>query len=119
MKLNYTPLQHAVEPVEEGREARPKALGLPVTVLNKGINGEEANQMVARFAADVLDEAPDLVLWQLGSNSVLRDHPTPAALIHQGIEELKKNGADAAYVPDSDSAAPAQSAPPVEKPEGI
>src|SRR5688572_5011012 len=32
---------------------------------------------------------------------------------------LKKNGGDAAYVPDADSAAPAQSAPPVEKPEGI
>ena len=33
--------------------------------------------MVARFDADVIDEAPDLVLWQVGSNSVLRDHPTP------------------------------------------
>ena len=75
-------------------ELKARLPGLPVTVLNKGINGEEANQMVARFAADVIDEAPDLVLWQLGSNSVLRDHPTPAALIHQGIEELKKNGAE-------------------------
>src|SRR5205085_7704644 len=72
--------------------------GLPVTVLNKGINGEEASQMVARFAADVLDEAPDLVLWQLGSNSVLRDHPTPATLIHQGIEQLKASGTDVILV---------------------
>jgi uncharacterized protein DUF3866 len=33
MKLNYTPLQHAVDPVEEGLEQRPEALGLPVCVL--------------------------------------------------------------------------------------
>jgi uncharacterized protein DUF3866 len=33
MKLNYTPLQHAVEPVEEGLETRPRALGLRVSVL--------------------------------------------------------------------------------------
>jgi acyl-CoA thioesterase I len=75
-------------------ELKMRLPGLPVTVLNKGINGEEAGQMVARFAADVLDEAPDLVLWQVGSNSVLRDHPTPAVLIHQGIEQLKASGTE-------------------------
>jgi hypothetical protein len=33
MKLNYTPLQHAVRPVEEGLEPAPSALALPVCVL--------------------------------------------------------------------------------------
>jgi hypothetical protein len=33
MKLNYTPLQHAVRPVEEGLEKAPRALALPVCVL--------------------------------------------------------------------------------------
>jgi hypothetical protein len=33
MKLNYTPLQHAIEPVEEGLESLPAPLGLPVAVL--------------------------------------------------------------------------------------
>jgi hypothetical protein len=33
MKLNYTPLQHAVSPVEEGLEERPESLALPVSVL--------------------------------------------------------------------------------------
>jgi acyl-CoA thioesterase I len=75
-------------------ELKARLPGLPVTVLNKGSNGEEANQMVARFAADVIDESPDLVLWQVGSNSVLRDHPTPAVLIQEGIEQLKANGAE-------------------------
>jgi acyl-CoA thioesterase-1 len=77
-------------------EIELKALlpGLPVTVLNKGIGGEEAAQMVARFDADVIDESPDLVLWQVGSNSVLRDHPTPGEVIRQGVERLKASGAE-------------------------
>lgn len=79
-------------------ELKAKLPGLPVTVLNKGINGEEAKEMLARFVADVIEEAPDLVLWQVGSNSVLRDHPAPATLIHQGIELLKANGADVILV---------------------
>lgn len=68
--------------------------GVPVTVLNKGIGGEEANQMTGRFDADVIDESPDLVLWQVGSNSVLRDHPTPGEVIRQGVEKLKASGAE-------------------------
>ena len=70
-------------------ELKAQLPGLPVTVLNKGIGGEEAPQMVARFEADVFEEAPDLVLWQVGSNSVLRDHPTPGEIIRQGVERLK------------------------------
>jgi len=30
--------------------------------------------MLARFERDVIAEKPDLVLWQLGTNSVLHDH---------------------------------------------
>jgi len=75
-------------------ELKVKLPGLPVTVLNKGIGGEEANQMVARFDADVIDESPDLVLWQLGSNSVLKDHPAPAQLIRDGVERLKASGTE-------------------------
>ena len=63
-------------------------------MLNKGIGGEEAAQMVARFDADVIDENPDLVLWQVGSNSVLRDHPTPGEVIRQGVERLKASGTE-------------------------
>ena len=50
--------------------------------------------MVARFDADVIDESPDLVLWQLGSNSVLKDHPAPAQLIRDGVERLKASGTE-------------------------
>src|SRR3954469_11218902 len=79
-------------------ELKAKLPGVPVTVINKGIGGEEANQMAARFDADVVDENPDLVLWQVGSNSVLRDHPTPGEVIRQGVERLKESGADVILV---------------------
>jgi acyl-CoA thioesterase-1 len=75
-------------------ELKARLPGLPVTVLNKGVGGEEANQMVARFDADVIEEAPDLVLWQVGSNSVLRDHPTPGEIIRQGVARLKASGSE-------------------------
>src|ERR1044071_7074716 len=75
-------------------ELKAKLPGLPITVLNKGIGGEEAAQMVARFDADVIDENPDLVIWQVGSNSVLRDHPTPGEVIRDGVDRLKASGAD-------------------------
>jgi len=79
-------------------ELKERLPGLPITVLNKGIGGEEASQMVARFDADVLEEAPDLVLWQVGSNSVLRDHPTPGEIIQQGVEKLKASGTEVILV---------------------
>lgn len=75
-------------------ELKARLPGLPITVLNKGIGGEEAAQMVARFDADVLDELPDLVVWQVGSNSVLLNHPAPGTIIHKGVERLKASGTE-------------------------
>ncbi|MEJ0075107.1 MAG: GDSL-type esterase/lipase family protein [Alphaproteobacteria bacterium] len=75
-------------------ELKARLPGVPVTVLNKGVGGEEANNMVVRFDADVIDEYPDLVLWQVGSNSVLRDHPAPGEIIRQGVERLKASGTE-------------------------
>lgn len=75
-------------------ELKARLPGLPVTVLNKGIGGEEAAQMLARFEADVLDEAPDLVIWQVGSNSVLANHDAPGNLVREGLDRLKASGTD-------------------------
>ncbi|MGA8158161.1 MAG: GDSL-type esterase/lipase family protein, partial [Rhodoplanes sp.] len=44
-----------------------------ITVLNRGVNGEDARDMLNRFDTSVAAEKPDLVLWQVGTNSVLRD----------------------------------------------
>jgi acyl-CoA thioesterase-1 len=46
----------------------------PITVLNRGVNGELAVDMLARFDRTVAAEHPDLVLWQLGTNAILRGH---------------------------------------------
>jgi len=52
--------------------------------------------MVVRFERDVIDEHPNLVLWQIGTNVVLRDHPldSQAMLLHGGLKRLKAAGAD-------------------------
>ena len=79
-------------------EAELKALfpRAEITVINRGVNGEEALEMLARFDTQVLSEKPDIVVWQVGSNSVLRDHPIGPvnALVHQGIQKLKAAGVD-------------------------
>jgi hypothetical protein len=56
--------------------------------------------MLARFDDSVIAEKPDLVLWQVGSNAVLRDHPiAPAnALIREGVQRLKHAGADVVLI---------------------
>jgi acyl-CoA thioesterase I len=71
-----------------------------ITVINRGINGEETSNELARFADDVMAAHPQLVLWQVGTNSVLRDHPLgPHSMqLHEGIEELKEAGTDVVLI---------------------
>jgi len=71
-----------------------------ITVINHGVNGEIGTDMLARFDTDVIGEKPDLVLWQVGANSVLRDHPLgPAAeTMRQGIKKLKDAGIDVVLI---------------------
>jgi acyl-CoA thioesterase I len=67
-----------------------------ITVVNRGVNGEESREMLARFERDVFAENPDLVIWQAGSNSVLRDRPlseAPVAL-NEGLKLLREHGID-------------------------
>ncbi len=77
----------------ELKEQFPRA---DINVVNRGINGETARDMLARFDTGVVAEQPDVVVWQVGSNSVLRDQPLePAgALIREGLAKLKAAGAD-------------------------
>jgi lysophospholipase L1-like esterase len=67
-----------------------------ITVLNRGVNGEEAPDMLARFDSSVIAEHPDLVIWQTGTNSVLRDRPIDpkATVLHEGLARLKAIRAD-------------------------
>jgi acyl-CoA thioesterase I len=67
-----------------------------ITVLNKGVGGEIAADMVKRFDKDVFSERPDLVIWQVGSNGILKDLAIPeyAVVVRDGIEQLKQAGID-------------------------
>jgi acyl-CoA thioesterase-1 len=67
-----------------------------VMVANKGVGGETASDMTARFDRDVLALHPDLVIWQLGTNSVLRDADVAAFhdIVRAGIERLRGAGID-------------------------
>ncbi len=66
------------------------------SVLNRGVNGDTATDMLARFERGVIAEKPDLVLWQVGTNSLLRGDPLAPhrSLLHGGIVRLKATGAD-------------------------
>src|ERR1700736_2725876 len=70
------------------------------TVLNRGVNGEEITDMLARLDTAVLADYPDLVLWQVGTNSVLRDRALPPHVreLHQGLGRLKASGADVVLI---------------------
>jgi len=56
--------------------------------------------MLARFDLDVIAEKPDLVLWQVASNAIMRDRSlsTQQALLRDGIARLKETGADTVLV---------------------
>lgn len=71
-----------------------------IHVINRGIGGEEARNMVARFDRDVFAEKPDLVLWQVGSNSVLRDRPLRQAnaTLREGLTRLRAFDADVVLI---------------------
>jgi lysophospholipase L1-like esterase len=71
-----------------------------VRVLNRGVGGEEEAEMLARLDRDVIAEKPDLVLWQVASNAIMRDRSlsTQEALIQDGIAQLKQSGADTVLI---------------------
>jgi len=74
--------------------------GTAIKVLNRGVNGEDAAEMLVRFDRDVIEAKPDLILWQVGTNTVLRSPEVAgqASLIRLGIERLKTTGADVVLI---------------------
>jgi acyl-CoA thioesterase-1 len=70
--------------------------GHRVRVINKGIGGEDAEQMVARFERDVLSYNPDLVIWQAGTNMMLRNATKDSLvpLLRAGISRLRDEQID-------------------------
>jgi lysophospholipase L1-like esterase len=70
--------------------------GAAIRVINRGKSGEDAQEELARLDHDVVAEHPDLAIWQLGTNAVLR-HDDPGAdgeRIERGIGLMRQNGTD-------------------------
>ena len=74
--------------------------GQKFTVLNRGVSGEDLSNMLARLDTAVIREKPDLVLWQLGTNSVLDGKAVQpqASLLREGLARLKATGADVVLI---------------------
>jgi lysophospholipase L1-like esterase len=74
-----------------GEDLRRRWPQLAATTINKGVGGEMAFQMLARFDRDVLPYRPQLVIWQTGSNQALRSEDIEGytGTIREGISRLK------------------------------
>jgi acyl-CoA thioesterase I len=81
-------------------ELKQKFPALSITVLNRGVGGEEVPDMLKRFDSAVVANKPDLVLWQLGTNSVIRNHSLAdqGALIRAGLQKIRAIGADVVLI---------------------
>ncbi|HWE79851.1 MAG TPA: SGNH/GDSL hydrolase family protein [Pseudolabrys sp.] len=71
-----------------------------IVVINQGIGGEEVPDMLKRFDDAVVKTKPDLVLWQLGTNSVVRGHMSieEGTLIRAGLKKIRLTGADVVLI---------------------
>lgn len=74
--------------------------GLPVTVVNKGVPRQSAQEMVARFPADVLAARPVLAVWEVGIVDAVRGVEIDdfATALQAGIDQLKKWAIDIVLV---------------------
>jgi lysophospholipase L1-like esterase len=77
-------------------ELRKRFPAIDIRVINRGKGGEDVAEELARLGRDVIAEHPELVIWQVGTNAVLRrdDLSTDRELIERGVERLKASGSD-------------------------
>jgi lysophospholipase L1-like esterase len=73
-----------------------------ITIVNRGMGGQDTPEMMSRFEAAVLDSNPDLVIWQLGTNTVVKgtaaDVAATTALLEDGIGQLQARGIDVVLI---------------------
>ena len=69
---------------------------MAVTVLNRGVSGEEAGAMYKRIERDVIAAEPDLMIWQAGVNAAIKDAPLDdfAETMSAGIDKVRAAGID-------------------------
>jgi lysophospholipase L1-like esterase len=74
--------------------------GVNITVVNAGVGGEDAPEMMKRLQTSVIDVHPDLVIWQVGTNAVLRnlDPADTQKLVEDGVARIQGSGSDVVLV---------------------
>jgi lysophospholipase L1-like esterase len=74
--------------------------GADITVINAGRGGEDAPEMMKRIQTEVIDAHPDFVIWQVGTNAVLRnlDPGETAKIVEDGVARIQAAGADLVLV---------------------
>jgi lysophospholipase L1-like esterase len=67
-----------------------------VRVLNKGIGGQSAYDMLLRMETDVIGEKPSIVIWQTVVNDAIRDvgEDKLAKILRKGIKKVQGAGID-------------------------
>ena len=86
----------ATYPARLEAELKQHFPGIAIRVVNRGVSGEDVTEMLQRFDHDITETKPDLVVWQLGTNAILRDDgiAPEQPLIMEGLARFKKTNAD-------------------------
>ena len=74
-----------------------KALpGIEIEVINRGIGGQDVEEMAARMRAEMMANPPSLVIWQTGTNAAMRHMPLDLfeQRLRDGIKLGQSLGAD-------------------------
>lgn len=81
-------------------DLRARLPEVAVTVANRGVGGESTYETVNRLENEIQKHQPDLVIWQLGTNDVLRARPwnDVATDIHRGQDILARYNVDVLLV---------------------
>ena len=83
-------------PARLAAELRETWPDVEVKVLNRGIGGQTVDAVLVRLDADVLAEHPTLVIWQAGTNEILRamDPAWFGEQLDEGVRRIVASGAD-------------------------
>ncbi|MBV8914677.1 MAG: SGNH/GDSL hydrolase family protein [Acetobacteraceae bacterium] len=67
-----------------------------IAVLNRGVGGQDATEMLARLEKDTLALSPTVVIWQVGANGAMRgmDPELFKRLVGSGVKRLEAAGVD-------------------------
>jgi lysophospholipase L1-like esterase len=81
-------------------QLRRKYPDADITIVNRGKGGEDAAEMMNRLQVEVIDMKPDLVIWQVGTNAVLRnlDPAETVKQVEEGVGRIQAAGADLVLV---------------------